>query len=186
MVSFCSFLPVRRPDKWRRHRCVRFPSGSRCVLAPCLLCVQPVQGAPGGPHLLPPGREDLLRPAPRREAEAALHGLRRGRRTHSTTCLQTHECILIDPHVTVSVELFIKHLHTHGVCTYSGLRTHQTAVIWCSRVFHFNGVSFQSPDLLNINSELLSYCSNGNKDSEVLRRYPNGLNSGAINGKCTT
>lgn len=71
-----SLLPVRRPDKRRRHRRVRLTDGSRRVLAPRLLRLQRVQGAAGGPHLLPPGWEDLLRQAPRGEAEAPLHRLR--------------------------------------------------------------------------------------------------------------
>lgn len=71
------FFPfiVRRSDQRRRHCCVCIPSRSRGVLAPSLFRVQHVQGASGGSHLLSPGRENLLRPASRREAEAAMHSL---------------------------------------------------------------------------------------------------------------
>ena len=74
--SCCDSVP--RTDQWRGHCGVFGAGGPWNVLAPSLLCVFGVWRAAGGPHLLPPGWQDLMRPPPRREAQAPLLRLRRG------------------------------------------------------------------------------------------------------------
>lgn len=68
-------LSVRRPAKRRRPGGVCISRRSHLVPAPGVLRVRRVRRALGGPHLLLPGGEDLLRPAPRRETQAALRRL---------------------------------------------------------------------------------------------------------------
>ena len=48
------------------------------MLAPGLLHLLHLPRAAGRPHLLPRGRRAVLRPPPRRDAQTALCGLRRG------------------------------------------------------------------------------------------------------------
>lgn len=89
LISPSFGFPVQRPDKRRRHRRVCISGGSLRVLAPGLLRLQHLQRTASGPHLLPPGWQDLLRAAPRRAAEASLHRLRRGNDTNTHTVTLT-------------------------------------------------------------------------------------------------
>lgn len=72
--SFCflSSTTVWWSDKWRGHCGLRCEGGSWKMLASSLLCLQHVWGAVGGSHLLLPRWQDLLWPAPRREAKTPL------------------------------------------------------------------------------------------------------------------
>lgn len=163
MKLFClTSLLVRRPDKWRRHRCVRIPGRSRRVLAPCMLRVQHVQRAAGGSHLLLPGWKDLLWPAPRREAQATLHRLRRGERTSHAddhVLMGTRHPLGPAVPVTVPVELFLAFTHMHSALTHAcrntkllsydayELTVHTVTVKRLLRFIQFKGVDFQYPDL---------------------------------------
>lgn len=76
--SFSSSPTVWRPDQRWRHCGFCCKGRSWEVLASSLLCLWHVWGAPGGSHLLLPGRQDLLWPSPRREAKTPLLCLRWG------------------------------------------------------------------------------------------------------------
>lgn len=129
--SFLHLFLVRRPDKWRGHCCVCITGRSHRVLASSLLCVQHVQRAPGGPHLLLPGREDLLRSAPRREAEAALHCLWWGRcllhhthtPAHRRSCITRHARHLLEHTVPVMQDCVSKAVYKYLHMQMHSLRT---------------------------------------------------------------
>lgn len=74
-ASLC--LAVWQKAEQRRPGDFSIPAGGP-VLAPVLLLLPLLSPAPGRPHLLPAGREDLLRPAPRRALPAPLCLLRPG------------------------------------------------------------------------------------------------------------
>lgn len=70
--SFPFLSTVWGSDKWRGHCSFCTKGGSWKMLAPSVLCLRHMRGSIGGPHILPPGWQDLLWPAPCREAETPL------------------------------------------------------------------------------------------------------------------
>lgn len=78
--SLCLSVPlVSRSPTARWHGSDRWPSGIRRGVAPGVFRVPRMQGDTGRPHILLQGRAIVLRPTPRRDAEAQVFGLRRGK-----------------------------------------------------------------------------------------------------------
>lgn len=76
---------MSRSPTARRHGGDRWPSGIRRGVAPSVFRVPRVQGDTGRPHILLQGRAIVLRPSPRRDAEAQVFGLRRGKSKNELT-----------------------------------------------------------------------------------------------------